>query len=101
LGLAVLNDSGAVLVGWGFDNIDVPAGLQEIILRVPSLPLRPGAYSLTGAILNRGNNLTGGQLLEQFYAQPPLIIDTRPVAHPQERWAGILNLPAELSVNSK
>lgn len=101
LGLAVLNDSGTVLVGWGFDNIEIPAGVQEIILRVPSLPLRPGAYSLTGAFLNHGNNLTGGQLLEHFYAQPPLIVDTRPVAHPQERWAGILNIPAELHVNSK
>jgi ABC-type polysaccharide/polyol phosphate transport system ATPase subunit len=101
LGLAVLNDSGTVLAGWGFDNIDVAAGVQEIIVRVPSLPLRPGAYSLTGAILNRGNNLTGGQLLEHFYAQPPLIIDTRPVAHPQDRWAGVLNIPAELRVHSK
>ncbi|MGD0305996.1 MAG: ABC transporter ATP-binding protein [Candidatus Acidiferrales bacterium] len=101
LGLAVLNDSGTVLAGWGFDGIEVPAGVQEIIVRVPSLPLRPGAYSLVGAILNHGNNLTGGELLEMFYPQPPLIVDTRPVAHPQERWAGILNLPAEFSVNSK
>ena len=101
LGLAVLNDSGMVLIGWGFDNIEVPAGVREIILRVPSLPLRPGAYALTGGLLNRGNNLTGGTLLENFYAQPPLIVDTRPVTHPQERWAGVLNLPAELRIDSK
>ena len=101
LGLAVLNDAGAVLVGWGFDDIELDAGTQEIILRVPSLPLRPGAYSLTGALLNRGNNLNGGALIEQFYAQPPLIVDTRPVAHPQDRWAGLLNIPAEVHVKSK
>jgi ABC-type polysaccharide/polyol phosphate transport system ATPase subunit len=101
LGLAILNDSGAVMVGWGFDGINVASGVQEIVLRVPGLPLRPGAYSLTGAILNHGNNLTGGKLLENFNAQPPLIVDTRPVAHPQERWAGMLNIPGSLSVDSK
>jgi ABC-type polysaccharide/polyol phosphate transport system ATPase subunit len=101
LGLAVLNDSGAVMVGWGFDGINVASGVQELILRVPGLPLRPGAYSLTGAILNHGNNLTGGKLLEMWNAQPPLIVDTVPVAHPQERWAGMLNIPASLSIDSK
>jgi ABC-type polysaccharide/polyol phosphate transport system ATPase subunit len=101
LGLAVLNDSGAVLAGWGFDNIEVESGAQEIIVRVPSLPLRPGAYSLTGALLNKGNNLNGGVVVEQFYAQPPLIVDTRPVAHPQDRWAGLLNIPAEVHVKTK
>jgi lipopolysaccharide transport system ATP-binding protein len=101
LGLAVLNDSGTVLAGWGFDGIELAAGVQEIVLRVPGLPLRPGAYALTGAILNHGNNLTGGDLLEYFYAQPPLIVDTKPVAHPQERWAGVLNIPADIRVSSQ
>ena len=101
LGLAVLNDSGTVLAGWGFDGIEVPSGVQEVVLRVPSLPLRPGAYGLTGAIYNRGNNMTGGTMLENFFAQPPLIVDTLPVAHPQDRWAGVLNIPAEIAVNSK
>jgi ABC-type polysaccharide/polyol phosphate transport system ATPase subunit len=97
-GIAILNDSSAVIAGWGFDNIDIPAGDQEIVLRLPALPLRPGAYSITCSVFNRGNNLTGGQLLEEWYAVPPLVMDTRPLAHPQDRWAGILNLPAEIEV---
>jgi len=97
-GMAALGDSGAVLAGWGFDNLDIPAGGQEIILRVPVLPLRPGAYSLTCSLFDRGNNLTGGKLIEQWYALPPLIVDTRPLSHPQDRWAGILNVPGEISV---
>jgi hypothetical protein len=101
LGLAVLNDSGNVLVGWGFDNLDLSAGNQEVILSITDLPLRPGAYSLTGALLNRGNNLNGGVLVDNFHAQPPLIVDTMPVAHPQDRWAGILNIPAQISVKAK
>lgn len=97
-GIAILNDSSSVLAGWGFDNMDIPAGDQEIVLHLPALPLRPGAYSLTCSIFNRGNNLTGGQLLEEWYAVPPLVVDTRPLAHPQDRWAGILNIPAEIEV---
>jgi len=97
-GVAVLTDSSAVLVGWGFDNLNINAGENEITLRVPALPLRPGAYSLTCSIYDKGNNLTGGVLVEQWYALPSLIVDTPPLSHPQDRWAGVLNLPAELKI---
>jgi hypothetical protein len=100
-GMAILNDAGAVLVGWGFDNLDMRAGNQEIVLRVPALPLRPGAYSITCSLFNRGNNLTGGHLIEQWYALPPLIVDTPPLSHPQDRWAGVMNLPAEMEVRGE
>ncbi len=99
-GIAILSDTGAVLAGWGFDNLDIPDGDQEIVLRVPSLPLRPGAYPLTCSIFNMGNNLTGGHLVEQWYALPPLVVDTPPFSHPQDRWAGIFNIPAEIEVES-
>ena len=100
-GIAILNDSSSVLAGWGFDNIEIPAGDQEVTLRVPALPLRPGAYSLTCSLYNHGNNLTGGRLIEQWYALPPLIVDTRPVSHPQDRWAGVLNIRADFQVRPR
>jgi len=99
-GMAILSDTGSVLAGWAFDNLDIPEGDREIVLRVPSLPLRPGAYSLTCSIFNKGNNLTGGRLVEQWYALPPLVVDTAPLSHPQDRWAGIFNIPAEIEVES-
>ena len=99
-GMAILSDTGSVLAGWAFDNLDIPEGDREIVLRVPSLPLRPGAYSLTCSIFNNGNNLTGGRLVEQWYALPPLVVDTTPLSHPQDRWAGIFNIPAEIEVES-
>jgi ABC-type polysaccharide/polyol phosphate transport system ATPase subunit len=94
-GVVILNDAGTILAGWGFDDIQIPPGNQEITLRTPSLPLRPGAYSVVCSIYNLGNNLTGGHLVEQWHALPPLIIDTRPVSHAQDRLAGVLNIPAE------
>jgi ABC-type polysaccharide/polyol phosphate transport system ATPase subunit len=97
-GVAILSDSSSVLIGWGFDKVDIPAGNQEIALRVPLLPLRPGAYSMTCSIYDRGNNLTGGHLVEQWYAVPSLVVDTRPLSHPQDRWAGVINVPAEMHI---
>jgi lipopolysaccharide transport system ATP-binding protein len=99
-GFSILSDTGSVLAGWGFDNLDIPEGEQEIVLRVPSLPLRPGAYSMTCSVFNGGNNLTGGRLVEQWYALPPLLVDTQSLAHPQDRWAGVFNIPAEIEVES-
>ena len=99
-GMAVLSDSGAVLVGWGFDNLEIGEGEREISVRVPGLPLRPGAYSILCSLFNRGNNLTGGQLIEQWFAQPPLVVDTPPLSHPQDRWAGVLNLPADIEIRA-
>lgn len=97
-GFAILSEESAVLAGWGFDNVNIPAGEQEIIARLPALPLRPGAYGMTCSIYNRGNNLTGGHLVEQWYALPSLVMDTPPLAHPQDRWAGLLNIPGEFQV---
>jgi lipopolysaccharide transport system ATP-binding protein len=99
-GIAILSDTGSVLAGWGFDNLDIPDGDQEIVLRVPFLPLRPGAYALTCSVFDRGNNLTGGRLVEQWYALPTLVVDTPPLSHPQDRWAGIFNIPGEIEVES-
>jgi len=100
-GFVLTTDANAVLAGWGFDNIEIPAGDQEITVRLPSLPLRPGAYNVACSIYDRGNNLTGGKLIEQWYGLPPLVMDTPPMSHPQDRWAGVINLPADFRVEAK
>jgi ABC-type polysaccharide/polyol phosphate transport system ATPase subunit len=99
LGVGIVNESNFTVVGWGFDGIHVPEGLQEIAMKIPMLPLRPGVYTLVCSLFDRGNNLTGGQLVDHWYATPPLMVDTTPLAHPQDRWAGVLNVPAKLQVS--
>lgn len=97
-GLAIQNDVNLTLIGWGFDGLEIPPGLQELSLTIPCLPLRPGVYTLLCSLFNHGNNLTNGQLVDLWQAAPPLVVDTRPVSHPQDRWAGVLNIPAELQM---
>jgi len=98
LGVTILDSDNAIMIGWGFDNFNLPAGTNEVALRIPGLPLRPGTYSLICSLFDGGNNLTGGELVEQWYAVPPLIVDAPPLAHAQDHWAGILNIPAELEI---
>jgi lipopolysaccharide transport system ATP-binding protein len=92
-GMTIFNDANSVVVGWGFDDVEVASGRQEVVLRIPTLPIKPGSYALSASLYDRGNNLTGGVLIEQWSAQPPLIVNTKPVGHPQERWTGLLNIP--------
>jgi ABC-type polysaccharide/polyol phosphate transport system ATPase subunit len=98
LGVGILNENNFTVVGWGFDGMHMSAGQHEISLKIPMLPLRPGVYTLVCTLFDRGNNLTGGHLVDNWYATPPLMVDTDPLAHPQDRWAGILNVPAELEM---
>jgi lipopolysaccharide transport system ATP-binding protein len=98
LGITIFNDENAIVVGWGFDNVDVPVGKQELVLGLPMLPLRPGIYSVVCTLFDEGNNLTGGELVEQWHAVPSLIVDAKPLSHSQDRWAGLLNIPASLQV---
>ncbi len=101
LGVGIVNESNLTVVGWGFDGIHLPEGPQEVSLKIPMLPLRPGVYTLVCSLFDRGNNLTGGQVVDVWYATPPLTVDTVPLAHPQDRWAGLLNIPGELELTQK
>ena len=94
LGVSVLDEDDEVVVGWAFEPVSLGTGRQVLDVTVDQLPIRPGTYRLSLALFNHGNNLTGGKLLEKWTAVPGLMIDTPPVAHPQDEWAGVLNVPA-------
>jgi ABC-type polysaccharide/polyol phosphate transport system ATPase subunit len=95
-GVSIMDRESAIMVGWGFDNLDLAPGTHELVLRMPMLPLRPGIYSVMCSLFNDGNNLTGGESVERWHAVPPLVVNAPPRAHPQDRFAGVLNVPAEL-----
>jgi ABC-type polysaccharide/polyol phosphate transport system ATPase subunit len=96
LGLAIQNDAGMVVVGWAFEGLAFQPGVHSVLIELPSLPLRPGSYALLLSLFNRGNNLTGGEVIEIWHATPRLRIETPPLTHPQDEWAGVLNVPAKI-----
>jgi lipopolysaccharide transport system ATP-binding protein len=99
-GLGLLGADDEVLAGWAFEPLTIPAGADRLDVTIPQLPLRPGLYRLSFALFDEGNNLTGGRLMEKWTAVPDLGLDVRPVGHPQDEWAGLLTLPATLTVPS-
>ena len=97
-GFHVLNEAGSVLVSWGWDDVEIPAGNHEILVRAPMMPLRPGAYTIFASIYNRGNNLNGGVPVEIWTAPTPLIMDTVSLGHQQDRWTGTVNIPGQMEI---
>jgi ABC-type polysaccharide/polyol phosphate transport system ATPase subunit len=100
-GMHIYNDVSVLVASWGFDDLSLEAGQQQLRVTLPYLPLRPGTYTIVCSLFNGGNNLTGGKMLELWNAVPFLAVDTLPLSHPQDRWAGILNIPAELKVAAR
>jgi ABC-type polysaccharide/polyol phosphate transport system ATPase subunit len=100
-GLHIHNDAGVSVGGWGFDDLSLEAGVQRLRFTLPYLPLRPGTYTILCSLFNGGNNLTGGKLLELWNAVPFLAVDTLPLSHQQDAWAGVLNIPANLEVSAR
>ncbi len=96
LGFAIQGEGGMVVAGWAFEGLAFEPGEHTVRVELTSLPLRPGSYALLWSLFNRGNNLTGGEVVEIWPAVPRLRIETTPVGHPQDTWAGVLNIPARL-----
>lgn len=96
-GASIIGDDGRIVASWAFDEISLPASRIQLTLKLDSLPIRPGNYSLQFSLFNHGNNLTGGKVLEIWHAAPRLIINSELFGHPQDRWAGPLNIKASLT----
>ena len=96
-GVHIYNDASVLAGSWGFDEVSLESGLQQLRVTLPYLPLRPGTYTIVCSLFDGGNNLTGGKLLEVWNALPFLAVNTLPLSHPQDAWAGLFNIPGQLS----
>jgi lipopolysaccharide transport system ATP-binding protein len=97
LAVALRDDEDRVIAGWAFEPVSFRAGARTVEITVARLPLRPANYRLTFTLFDRGNNLTGGRLVESWVGVPHLALIVPPLSHPQDEWAGVLNVPATLS----
>jgi lipopolysaccharide transport system ATP-binding protein len=99
LGVSVYDDEDRIMVGWAFEPVSFQAGRRTLEVTIPMLPLRPANYRLRFTLFDRGSNLTGGRLIESWPAVPYLTLSVPPLAHPQDEYAGVLNIPATLTGN--
>ena len=93
-GVSLFDDQDTLVAGWAFEPVSLTPGHHVLDVTMAQLPLRPGSYRLSFALFNAGNNLTGGTPVEKWSGAPPLTLDVAPRTHPQDEWAGLLNVPA-------
>ncbi len=87
----VYDTHGFLLAGWSFDNLRLEPGEHEVSLSFPSLPLRPGAYSIYFSVYD------DHQQNHYWNLVPALVIEGEPVTHFMDEWAGVLNIPCSLA----
>ena len=91
-GIGLYSSDQQLVWGTATNDLDFEPGRYALLYRLPGLPLRPGPYfwrlSLHG----------DSGLVDCCDFPSPLNISTPPVTHPRDEWAGILNVPYDLTV---
>ena len=91
-GIVLYNADRQILWGHGFDGLELQPGTQHFIYKLPTLPLRPGAYNWYATLYDEEN------LVDSWDCVPELMVETIPVTHRMDEWAGSLNIPCNFSV---
>jgi ABC-type polysaccharide/polyol phosphate transport system ATPase subunit len=92
-GIALFNNDNQLMWGAQTDNLELTPGRYELSYQIDMLPLRPGTYHWIVSIFDE----TG--MVDQWNGLPALLVTTNPLNHVRDEWAGLLNIPYQLSVN--
>jgi lipopolysaccharide transport system ATP-binding protein len=94
-GVALFNSDHQIMWATSVNKLTMNSALHVLRLTLPSLPLRPGIYHWEVSIWD------SGRCLDQWTCVPDLIVGTKPVTHPEEKWQGILNTPWEFRTEER
>lgn len=92
-GIHLYNADQQMLWGNCVDGLELQPGRQHFMHKLPTLPLQPGAYNWRVSLYDQED------LLDNWECVPELMVETQPVTHRIDEWAGLLNIPAEFSVH--
>lgn len=94
-GIAIHNPEGMLLWGTAVNMPSLAPGNVEFLHQLPTLPLKPGPYRWQVSLFDENG------LVDLWDCSPDLLVTTEPLAHAQDEWAGLLNLPSEFSVRGE
>jgi lipopolysaccharide transport system ATP-binding protein len=94
-GIALFNNEGQLIWGNAKESMRLEAGDYDFCYDFPYLPLRPGSYFWRVSLYDAGD------LIDAWDCVPPMIVATEPLGHPRDEWAGMINVPVEISVRFK
>jgi lipopolysaccharide transport system ATP-binding protein len=89
-GAYIYDASSRLLAGWSKEGFRVDAGIHEVLLQFPYLPLKPGVYDLHVCIYD------DREQKDYWRAVPSFVIGGVPVTHFMDEWAGFLNIPCDM-----
>jgi ABC-type polysaccharide/polyol phosphate transport system ATPase subunit len=92
--ILLLDDSGRIIWHGNFDLSVLEPGTFELILRLQTIPLKPGSYRWKAAIYD------GHRWSDTWWAVPELVVGTKPMTNTADEFQGILNLPCEIEVRA-
>jgi hypothetical protein len=91
-GVALRDHKQMVIWAWETQYLRLESGQFHFCHRFPALPIRPGMYSWLVALWDDGD------FVDYWDCAPEMMVATENLQHPQDEWAGVLNLPAGFEV---
>jgi lipopolysaccharide transport system ATP-binding protein len=91
-GIGIYNADGLLLWGNAVNMPSLNPGIIDFVYQLPTLPLKPGPYRWQVSLFDENG------MLDLWDCSPDLLVATEPLAHAQDEWAGLLNLPSEFSI---
>lgn len=93
-GIHLYNADRQIVWGNSADGLELEPGTVRFVYELPALPLRPGPYSWLVSLFDPEG------LIDRWECIPELSVETQPVTHRMDEWAGVLNIPCNFSVSN-
>src|SRR6266850_6559552 len=92
--ILLLDDLARIIWHGNFELSALEPGTFEFLHRLPTLPIKPGAYRWKAGVYD------GHQWTDAWWALPEMVVGTRPMTNTADEFQGILNLPCEMKVRA-
>jgi lipopolysaccharide transport system ATP-binding protein len=90
--ILLFDDAGRIIWHGNFELSGMQPGTFEFLHRLPTLPIKPGAYRWKAGVYD------GHQWTDGWWALPDMVVGTKPMTNSGDEFQGILNLPCEMEV---
>lgn len=95
IALCLYSPENQLLWGTSHNVSSVDPGVFEFVYDFSIVPVKPGAYRFR---IGLADDLGVVEILD---CRPDLLVGTEPLGHLDEQWAGLLNVPCELSIQDQ
>ncbi len=94
-GIALRNHEQQVVWAWETQDLTLGVGERQLCHTFPMLPLRPGLYTWLVALYEQV------EPIDVWDCLPEMMVATENFQHPQDQWAGVLNMPVGFEVHQE